>query len=99
MELGREFALGGTARLRLHAEAGYQHYFEGEETAAAARFKGAPAGVTPMEVPIDLGSMASYGIGSTLILGDDARISVIYTRGEARNYEFDALNFRFSTSF
>lgn len=99
VELGREFALGGNARLRLHAEAGYLHYFAGDETSVAARFQGAPAGVSPMEVPIDLGSMASYGIGSTLILAEDARISVIYTRGEAQNYEFDALNLRFSTSF
>ena len=99
VELGKEFALPGTARLRLHAEAGYLHYFEGGVTTAVAGFEGAPAGIAPMEVPVEIGSMATYGIGSTLMLGDEARISVIYTRGQAQHYDFDAVNVRFSTSF
>ncbi len=88
-----------SAKLRFHAEAGYQYYLTGNDTYVRASFVGAPGGVDPMNVPIDLGSMATLSIGAQLLLANDLSIGIYYTRAFSQKYKLDLWNVRVAKDF
>ncbi len=99
IEFGKVIPLQAGAQLRLHAELAYQHYFTGEHTDVTAGFTGAPRGVAPMEVPINIGSLGSITLGADLLLANDVTIGLDYTKAVGDNYDLDSINLKLSTSF
>ena len=99
IEFGKVIPLEAGAQLRLHAELAYQYFFAGDHTDVTAGFTGAPRGVAPMEVPVDLGSMASITLGADLLLANDITIGLDYTKAFDDNFDLDSINLKLSTSF
>ncbi|MBT8045250.1 MAG: autotransporter domain-containing protein, partial [Verrucomicrobiae bacterium] len=59
--LGRTFTLKSGNRINLHGDLGFQYYLTNGNTMARARLEGAPDGVDPMAVEIDLNKAHGYG--------------------------------------
>ncbi len=87
------------AKLRIQAEFGYQYFLTGNDTHVRSGFTGAPGGVDPMDVPIDLGSMAILSVGAQLLLANDLSIGLYYTKALSENYKLDLWNLRVAKEF
>ncbi|HEY1048431.1 MAG TPA: autotransporter outer membrane beta-barrel domain-containing protein [Prosthecobacter sp.] len=87
------------AKLRIQAEFGYQYYLTGNDTYVKGGFTGAPGGVDPMNVPIDLGSMATLSVGAQLLMANDLSIGLYYTKALSQKYKLDLVNLRVNKDF
>ena len=85
--------------LHLYAELGLQYYLTDEHTEVIAGFTGAPAGVSPMVVPIDLGSYAHGTIGVELINSKRGSLALEYGKVIDENYDIDHWNLRLNVPF
>ena len=98
-EFGADFRLSDFTRLRLIASASYLRFANAEDTNAQASFLGAPGGVSPMDVPVSIGSMTRLSLGAYLLLRGDLSIGLQYTKAFGGQYDMDIFNLRFSKSF
>jgi len=87
------------AKLRIQAEFGYQYYLTGNDTYVKGGFTGAPGNVDPMNVPIDLGSMATLSVGAQLLMANDLSIGLYYTKALSQKYKLDVVNLRVNKDF
>jgi uncharacterized protein with beta-barrel porin domain len=99
VELGADFRLSDFTRLRLIASASYLRFANAEDTTAQASFLGAPGGISPMDVPVSIGSMTRLSLGAYLLLRGDFSIGLQYTKAFGNQYDMDIFNLRFSKSF
>ncbi|MEO7098365.1 MAG: autotransporter outer membrane beta-barrel domain-containing protein, partial [Luteolibacter sp.] len=99
LRLGTIHTFGSGLKLHLHAEVGLQYYLGDENTEAVAGFAGAPAGVDPMGVPIDLGSYAHASVGVELINSDNLSLGLEYGKIIDEQYDIDHWNLRLNVPF
>ncbi len=99
LRFGNFINLDSGFKVRLHAELGLQYYLTDEHTTVEGGFQGAPQGVDPMGVPIDLGSYAHGTIGVELISSKNVSIGVDYTKIIDDQYDIDRWNFRLNVPF
>jgi hypothetical protein len=97
--MGNIHTFGSGLKLHLHAEFGFQYYLGDDHTGVKAGFAGAPAGVSPMNVPIDLGSNFEATIGVQLIDSDNASIGLQYGKIIDEDYDIDHWSLRLNVPF
>ena len=85
--------------LHFYAGLGLQYYLTDEHTEVIAGFTGAPAGVSPMVAPIDLGSYAHGTLGVELINSKRASIALEYGKVIDENYDIDHWNLLLNVPF
>ena len=99
LRLGTIHTFASGLKVHLHAEVGLQYYLGDENTKAVAGFAGAPAGVDPMGVPIDLGSYAHASVGVELINSDNVSLGLEYGKIVDEQYDIDHWNLRLNVPF
>jgi hypothetical protein len=98
LRAGNIHSFGSGMKLHLYAEIGYQYHLT-DDTDAVARFQGAPDGVSPMEVPIDLGSYFHGSVGVQLINSKNVSLGVEYGKVFDDDYDLDRWNLRLNVPF
>jgi hypothetical protein len=98
-EFGKDLTLEAGTRLHMYANVAYNCFLSQSHTDVVAGFKGAPEGVSPMKVPIDLGNIVSASVGLDLILTNNVQLGVQYTKALDEEYDVDVVNLKVSTSF
>ncbi|MEO6787472.1 MAG: autotransporter outer membrane beta-barrel domain-containing protein [Chthoniobacteraceae bacterium] len=97
--VGDVFTLRSGARVHLHAEVDYQYYLSGKYTYVRASFAGAPTGVSPMDVPIEVGSFLNTTVGMDLITNKNVTFGVQYKKSIDKHYDMDLVSFKVSIPF
>ena len=79
LRFGYQHPFANAWKIQLHAGIGFHYYFSEEETQVVAGFAGAPAGVEPMDLLIELNqSYAFGGIGVDLLTSKDLSVGLYY---------------------
>ena len=100
LEVGRTFNLKSGNRLNLHGDLGFQHYLTDGQTTARAGLEGAPAGVDPMAVEIDLNEAHGYGsIGLEVITPMGVSVGLDYSTILDSHSSVDRWDFSISIPF
>ena len=99
VKFGNLHSFDSGLKLHVYAELGLQYYLTDEHTDVIAGFTGAPANVSPMVVPIDLGSYAHGTVGVELINSKNASIGLEYGKVVDENYDIDHWNLRLNVPF
>ncbi|MFD0892672.1 hypothetical protein ACFQ5Q_03490 [Luteolibacter ambystomatis] len=99
IEFGKVIPFQSGAELRLHAEVAYQHFLTPDHTDVIAGFAGAPRGVAPMDLQVQLGSVGSVSFGADVIFVNEVSVGIDYTKAFAQNYDLDSVNLKVSTTF
>lgn len=99
VEFGTDISLEGGHTLHAYGNLAYNLFLGQSHTDVKAGLLGAPEGIDPMDVPIDLGSIYSGSVGVDFILKNGVQFGIEYTKAMGDNYDMDVLNLKVSTSF
>jgi len=99
LELGSLLSLDSGSKLLFRGGLGYQHYLTGRNTCVRAGFTGSPAGVPPMEVPIELGPSWQGFVGVDLLTSGDFLTGLRYTRTLQDHYQSHQVGLKLSARF
>ena len=91
--------IGRGMKLHTHIEAGYQKYFGSEHTDIVAGFSGAPSGVAPMNVPVELGALFQISAGIDLIAPNDVSLGIEYSKILDTHYDVDRVSVKVNIPF
>jgi hypothetical protein len=97
VKVGTQHVLTSGTRMKMYADFGVQYYFSAPETRAVAGFAGAPDGVAPMQVPIDLGKSTLDGsVGIDFLTMDKVSLGFEYSTDFSGGYDNErwSLNLR-----
>ena len=99
LELGSMLSLDSGSKLLFRGGLGYQHYLTGRNTCVRAGFTGSPAGVPPMEVPIELGPSWQGFVGVDLLTSGDFLTGLRYIRTLQDHYQSHQVGLKLSARF
>ena len=99
LELGHIAKLPLGLKLHSHVEVAYQKYLTEDQTYVSASFAGAPSGVSPMEVPLELGSLFQVTVGFNVIAPNDVSVGIEYSKIIDSNYDVDRVSFKVNIPF
>jgi hypothetical protein len=90
IEVGNEYQFDSGSRLRVHLNLGVRHFLDEPSTEVSAGFVGAPGGVAPMLIDIDLEETTYHGnIGLDFLTNDSFSLRLQYGVIRADSIDMD----------
>ena len=97
--LGEIFKFKAGVKLNLYGNIGNRWYLAGKNTYVTAALLGAPLGVAPMSVPINLGSLVESTVGVELSSRNNISIGAEYSKTLGTYYDMSRFGFHLNIPF